>query len=40
MSLSATGREDKGADSGKVFQLTDDDYQNDIVKGGSMRKRG
>ena len=32
MSLSATGREDKGADSGKVFQLTDDDYQNDIVK--------
>jgi CRISPR-associated endonuclease/helicase Cas3 len=32
MSLSATGREDKDVDSGKVFQLMDDDYQNDIVK--------
>jgi CRISPR-associated endonuclease/helicase Cas3 len=32
MSLSATGRADKDVDSGKIFQLTDDDYQNDIVK--------
>jgi CRISPR-associated endonuclease/helicase Cas3 len=32
MSLSATGRENKDAYSGKVFHLTDDDYQNDIVK--------
>ncbi len=32
MSLSATGREDKEADGGTIFQLAEDDHQHPIVK--------